>query len=241
MIRAETDVPPDDARDALAERDMLIEVQASLIEVLEARNAGLEARVAELGNGWRCWSGPRRGTRATPRWRRLAMTSRAAGRRGRSGARQSGQRGRSGSGASSPAARGRRCGGRTRTGPRTTTRGGCECGLDLSEAADLGIARSYQQEEVPAAQPERVQHDLHEARCACGKEHVAPRPPGVPDAALSIGPRLRALAVYLVVFQHVPVERCRELISDVAGVEVSRGSSTPAWQGRPAWRPAWCG
>jgi hypothetical protein len=45
----------------------------------------------------------------------------------------------------------------------------------------------------------------------------------VPDAVLSIGPRLRALAVYLVVFQHVPVERCRGLISDVAGADVSAG------------------
>ena len=41
--------------------------------------------------------------------------------------------------------------------------------------------------------------------------------------ALSIGPRLRALAVYLVVFQHVPVERCRELIADVTGAVVSEG------------------
>jgi Transposase IS66 family len=30
-----------------------------------------------------------------------------------------------------------------------------------------------------------------------------------------------ALAVYLVVFQHVPVERCRRLISDVTGAVVS--------------------
>ena len=35
------------------------------------------------------------------------------------------------------------------------------------------------------------------------------------------GPRLRALAVYLVVFQHVPVERCRQLIADVTGALVS--------------------
>ena len=43
----------------------------------------------------------------------------------------------------------------------------------------------------------------------------------MPDSALSIGPRLRALAVYLVVFQHVPVERCRQLIADVTGAVVS--------------------
>ena len=101
--------------------------------------------------------------------------------------------------------------------------GACSCGRDLADAADLGVARSYQQEEIPAAAAERVQHDLHSAKCACGKTHVASRPAGVPDSALSIGPRLRALAVYLVVFQHVPVERCRELIADVAGAAVSEG------------------
>jgi hypothetical protein len=101
--------------------------------------------------------------------------------------------------------------------------GACACGRGLADAADLGIARSYQQEEIPAAAAERVQHDLHEVRCACGRPHVAARPPGVPDSALSIGPRLRALAVYLVIFQHVPVERCRQLIADVTGAVVSEG------------------
>jgi transposase len=101
--------------------------------------------------------------------------------------------------------------------------GACSCGRDLADAADLGVSRSFQQEEIPAAAAERVQHDLHSAKCACGKTHAAPRPAGVPDSALSVGPRLRALAVYLVVFQHVPVERCRQLIADVAGAAVSEG------------------
>jgi hypothetical protein len=101
--------------------------------------------------------------------------------------------------------------------------GACACGRDLAGAADLGVSRSFQQEEVPAAMAERVQHDLHEVRCACGRAHAAPRPAGVPDSALSVGPRLRALAVYLVVFQHVPVERCRLLIADVTGALVSDG------------------
>ena len=101
--------------------------------------------------------------------------------------------------------------------------GACPCGRDLAGAADLGVARSYQQEEIPLAAAERVQHDLHEVRCACGRPHVAPRPAGAADSALSIGPRLRALAVYLVVFQHVPAERCRQLIADVTGAAVSEG------------------
>src|SRR5208337_2867318 len=36
--------------------------------------------------------------------------------------------------------------------------GACSCGRDLSGAADLGVSRSFQQEEVPAAPAERVQH-----------------------------------------------------------------------------------
>jgi transposase len=102
--------------------------------------------------------------------------------------------------------------------------GACRCGTGLRDAEDLGVTRSYQQEEIPAAPSERVQHDLHAVRCpGCGREHAAPRPAGVPAAALSIGPRLRALCVYLVVHQHVPVERCRQLIADVTGAAVSDG------------------
>jgi len=95
--------------------------------------------------------------------------------------------------------------------------GACGCGADLAAACDLGVARSLQQLEIPAPSAQRIQHDLHRARCGCRREHVAARPPGVPDAYL------RALAVYLVVYQHVPVERCRQLIADVAGAAVSAG------------------
>ena len=85
------------------------------------------------------------------------------------------------------------------------------------------MARSYQQLEIPQPSAQRVQHDLHLGVCGCGREHLAVRPPGVPDTPLSIGPDLRALAVYLVVFQHVPVERCQVLLADVAGAPVSSG------------------
>jgi hypothetical protein len=101
--------------------------------------------------------------------------------------------------------------------------GTCACGADLSGAEDLGVARSFRQLEIPQPSAQRIQHDLHLGLCGCGREHQASRPPGVPDSPVSIGPNLRALAVYLVVFQHVPIERCRDLIGDVAGAQVSAG------------------
>jgi hypothetical protein len=42
--------------------------------------------------------------------------------------------------------------------------------------------------------PRRIQHDLHQARCRCGKVHEAARPDGVPDSALPIGPNLARAA-----------------------------------------------
>jgi transposase len=76
---------------------------------------------------------------------------------------------------------------------------------------------------VPLVTARRIQHDLHQARCGCGEVRVAGRPAGVPASAVSIGPNLRALAVYLVVCQHVPVARCAELIADLTGARVSAG------------------
>jgi hypothetical protein len=102
-------------------------------------------------------------------------------------------------------------------------RGTCACGAGLASALDLGVARSLQQLDMAEPSARRIQHDLHLGLCGCGREHLAARPAGVPDAPVSIGPNLRALAVYLVVFQHVPVERCRDLIAEVTGAAVSAG------------------
>jgi transposase len=102
--------------------------------------------------------------------------------------------------------------------------GACDgCGAYLAGPAELGVARSLQQLEVPLTRARRVRHDLHRARCGCGRVHVAARPQGVADSAVSIGPSLRALAVYLLVFQHVPAGRCAQLIAGVTGAEVSAG------------------
>ncbi|MDW4911262.1 hypothetical protein RB628_39710 [Streptomyces sp. ADMS] len=48
-------------------------------------------------------------------------------------------------------------------------------------------------------------------------------PEPVAGSPSSYGPNLHALAVYLLVFPHVPVQRTAQLIKDVGGAEVSTG------------------
>jgi Transposase IS66 family len=94
---------------------------------------------------------------------------------------------------------------------------------DRLAAAERAGSRNSGNSSMPPSADDLPGRKPPAKQCACGRTHVAARPAGVPDSALSIGPRLRALTVYLVIFQHVPVERCRQLIADVTGAVVSDG------------------
>ena len=67
-----------------------------------------------------------------------------------------------------------------------------------------------------------VEHRLHKRRCGCGATTTATAPAGVGATAV-YGPNLRALAVYLLVFQHIPVARTAALIADLTGARPSTG------------------
>lgn len=104
-----------------------------------------------------------------------------------------------------------------------------------------GFARSYQQEEIPAAAAERVQHDLHEAERACGRVHAAARPAGVPDSALPTGPRPRAWP-----FTWWCSSMCRwsgagNWSATSPAPSCPRSSSTRAWRRRQSWPRTWSG
>ena len=102
--------------------------------------------------------------------------------------------------------------------------GPCACGTDLTEAADEGVASACQVTDVPLTTASTVEYRMLRVRCGCGREHVAAAPvqAGVGNTRV-YGANLRALAVYLLIVQHVPVERCVRLIADLAGVAVSAG------------------
>jgi transposase len=95
--------------------------------------------------------------------------------------------------------------------------GRCACGAELAAAEDVRVERSHQVHDLPQIAVTVTQHDVWRVRCGCGREHVGTRPADVPAAPCSYGPGLKALAVYLLVYQHVPVDRCVRLIADLTG------------------------
>jgi transposase len=95
--------------------------------------------------------------------------------------------------------------------------GRCGCGADLSGARDVGIERSHQVHDLPEVRITVSQHDVYRVRCGCGAEHVGSLPGEVSTAPASYGPNLKTLVVYLLIYQHVPVQRCVQLIADLCG------------------------
>jgi transposase len=101
--------------------------------------------------------------------------------------------------------------------------GSCDCGADLTGAADLGVVDRYQRHEIPLVTVTVTQYDQHAVACSCGKVHIAPRPEGAGAGRSEYGPQLKAFAVYLMVVHFVPVARCREILTALTGAEPSPG------------------
>ena len=102
-------------------------------------------------------------------------------------------------------------------------RGRCECGHDLAEGIDLGVVDRYQQHEIPQGSVKVTQYDQHAVRCGCGTVHTATRPEGARTGPVGYGPNLQAFAVYLMVVQFIPVQRCVELLESLTGATPSAG------------------
>jgi hypothetical protein len=102
--------------------------------------------------------------------------------------------------------------------------GSCECGADLAGAVDLGVERACQVTDVPLVTASTTEFRMHQVGCRCGRTHVAQAPSGVGVANTRVyGTNLRALVVYLLVVQHVPVRRCVRLVADLVAAGVSDG------------------
>ena len=102
--------------------------------------------------------------------------------------------------------------------------GSCECGADLAGAADLGVERACQVTDVPLVTASTTEFRMHRVGCGCGRTHVAAPPSAAGVANTRVyGVNLRALVVYLLIVQHLPVGRCVRLVADLVGAGVSVG------------------
>ncbi len=99
-----------------------------------------------------------------------------------------------------------------------------ECGENL-HGAEIVDVEARQVFELPRVQAHVTEHQMVRVRCRCGCVTKAPSPPEA-TAPACYGPSIRALAVYLSVYQHLPYDRLGEIFADVLGVPVSVGAIT---------------
>lgn len=103
--------------------------------------------------------------------------------------------------------------------------GRCDgCGGDLADAEIVEGGERRQVFDLPEGALLRVvEHVAQRRRCGCGRVTAGgfPDPVGAPT---QYGPGIRALGVYLVVFQHLPYDRACQALRDLAGAAVSTGT-----------------
>jgi transposase len=98
----------------------------------------------------------------------------------------------------------------------------CEaCGEDLAGAEVTGEVRR-QVLDIPEIRVRVIDHVAQRRRCSCGHETVGDFPAEA-RAPVCWGPEVRALAVYLMDRQHLPLERTAELLGEVLNAPVSTG------------------
>jgi transposase len=98
------------------------------------------------------------------------------------------------------------------------------CGGDLS-GQPIVESQSRQVFDLPEVPRLRcVEHWIQKRFCACCGELRASSFPAEARAPVSYGPRIRAMGIYLVSYQHLPYVRAAEILSDWTGAEVSVGS-----------------
>jgi transposase len=95
------------------------------------------------------------------------------------------------------------------------------CRKDLAGAEPAGVV-CRQVHDIPEIRPRVVEHRMHRRRRGCGQVTTAAASAGV-SACVRYGPNVSALAVYLWVYQHIPVARTAKLIEQVCGLAVSTG------------------
>jgi len=97
------------------------------------------------------------------------------------------------------------------------------CGAGLDDAEVTAVARR-QVIDIPVPAPVVTEHRAETRRCRCCQESTTASFPEAVRAPVSYGPRVRAIVVYLLARQHIPVQRTAEAMADLFGVPISTGT-----------------
>jgi transposase len=100
--------------------------------------------------------------------------------------------------------------------------GGCGRGLARVEVVGVEVRQVI---DLPEIRPWVSEHRLLSCACRCGTVTAATAPPPVAGAGAPVryGPGVAAVAVWLMVAQHLPVARTAQILADLLGVQVSLG------------------
>src|SRR3954465_5189572 len=104
-------------------------------------------------------------------------------------------------------------------------------GMLVADDPPTGVIRR-QVFDIPQITVRGVEHRLISRRCVCGALTAAAGPAGV-TAPVQYGPHAAAIAVYLVLGQHLPVERTAGLLAELFGTPMAVGT-VAAWTHRAA-------
>ena len=101
--------------------------------------------------------------------------------------------------------------------------GSCgRCAASLADAAVVGTA-TRQVLDIPPPRVDVVDHVVEKRRCSCG--HVTAGVfPTEATAPTCWGPRIKAVAVYLMIRQHIPLERAHEAVAVLFDAPLSEGT-----------------
>lgn len=97
----------------------------------------------------------------------------------------------------------------------------CGCGAGLADA-EVIASEARQVFDLPRRRLEVTEHRAETRRCGCGRTTKAPFPAEA-RATTTYGPLVRAVGVYLLAGQHLPVARAAALLAQVCGAPVSTG------------------
>jgi len=204
------------ARPSYADLEALVASQAALIAQLQTRIVEQDARIAELEAQVKASSRNSSRPPSSDGLSKAPADLKKRSLRRSSGGKQGGQEGHEGARLQPVAVADERVG-----HPPERCEG---CQADLAGAEPLVGGESRQVFDLPQGALLRVvEHVAERRRCQCGHVSSGAFPAGI-GAPTQYGPGVRALGVYLCVFQHLPYDRGAQTLADVAGAAVSTGT-----------------